>query len=123
MYSEHLIASLLELVAGTRTTGTDLDAELTRQVITVGRMLAPRFDANPNDAALTFLATAKGTPTPIGTRGAVHLMADGRTAVHLGADRGAIETSGLELVIVRRPEPGRYTSAWRLPGVHYGGLI
>lgn len=123
MYSEHLIAAVLAQVDGAFTTGARLDAVLGRVVVTVGRVLGPMIGTHPSDGSVIWFASTYGKPARLGTRGAVHLLRDGTTALHLGKTRGAIETAGDRLVVVRRPASNRYVAAWYLPNTSYGGLI
>lgn len=123
MYSEHLIASLQRLVQGRFPTGADLDAVRGRPVVQVGRVIGPSLGYRPSDASLGWQARTTGAPAPHGTRAAVHTLPSGLVAIGLGQGRGMIETVGDRLVVVARPEPGRYTGAWRLPTVQYGGLV
>lgn len=123
MYSEHLVADLMELVQGSYWTGTELDRELTRVTTSVGRILGPDLGTNPSDASLAWYASRWGTPAPPLTRAAIHVLVDGRIGFGLGTGRGVIESGGHHLVVVMNPEPGRYPQVWKLPTIHYGGLI
>jgi len=123
MYSEHLIAELVRLVDHHYVTGAELDANLSRPVVQVGKIIGPLVGSRPSDIALTWWASMKGTEVPVGTRGAVHLLADSRTGLGLGNGRGVVESDGERVVIVNRPDPSRYIAAYRLPGVSYGGLL
>lgn len=123
MYQEHIIGTLLDLVQGSRYTGGDVDAGLGRVTVEIGAIIGPLLGYRPSDAALNWHARTTGTPVPPGTRGAVHTLPDGRAAVGLGAGRGVLETAGDELVTVTQLDPSRYTGAWRLPTIEYGGLI
>lgn len=123
MYSEHLIAALLRTCAARTDSGQQIDAGITRLLVTVGRMIGPDLNCAPSDAALIDLARTFNHPAALGTRGAVHTLSAGRAAIGLGATRGAVETAGTHLVHLTRFEAHRYTGAWYLPGVLYGGLI
>lgn len=123
MYSEHLIAALLDVVEDRYGTGEALDADRGRDVVTVGRIAGPLLGWAPSDAALVWEAANRGAVAAVGTRGAVHTMAGGRCAMGLGRTRGAVETIGNRLVHLTTFDPSRYTGAYYLPGVYYGGLI
>lgn len=123
MYSEHLLADLLALAQGWYVKGTDLDQDLTRVTVELGRLIGPDLGYTPTDASLAWWARRTGTPAPVLTRGAIHLNRDGRTGIGLGPGRGVLETRGDRLVRVRTPEPGRYLAAYRLPTIEYGGLL
>lgn len=123
MYSEHLIAYLLRFTQGTVPTGASVDKIRTRPVVTLGRIIGPDLGIRPHENALRRLTATTGVPAHIGTRAAIHLLPDGRCGFGLGGNRGVIESTGERLVIVASPEPGRYTSAWRLPAIEYGGLL
>lgn len=123
MYSEHAIARVLPYVATTFSRGGDLDQVLTRTVVEIGRILGPDLGCPPADASVAWWARKAGTPAAAGTRGAVHLLPDGRVGLGLGAGRGVVETAGDRLAIVERPEPGRYAGAYYMPTITYGGLL
>lgn len=121
MYSEHLIAAALGATTGRTTMRTFLAAG--RTTVSVGRLIGPLIGAHPNDASLIWYARTFGVAAPLGTRGALHVLASGFTALHLGSGRGAVETTGASLVVLTDPPAERYTEAWYLPNVEYGGLI
>lgn len=123
MYSEHLIAELLRYTTGSYRTGDDLDQTIDRIVVTIGRITGRPLGTLPTDASLGWWSTAYGDPAPIGTRAAIHVLRDGRVGVGLGPTRGVIETAGDHLTVVTHPNPTRYTGAYKLPLIHYGGLI
>jgi len=123
MYSEHAVAALLRLVAGTYRTGAEVDETRGRVTVSVGRHLGAELGALPTDASLGFLAERFGSPAPPMTRAAVHVLADGRTGFGLGPTRGVIESAGDHLVVITQPEADRYTGVWRLPTIEYGGLL
>ena len=124
MYSEHVIAELVRLVDGSFATGKELDSQLGRVTVQVGRVIGTTVGApRPTDISLTWWASRKGTPVPVGTRGAVHVLPDSRTGMGLGPSRGVVESAGGRLVTVKNPESNRYVGAYKLPGVSYGGLI
>lgn len=123
MYSEMLVAHLLRLVRDRYGDPAAVDAAAARPIITVGRIAGPHLGYPPTDAALAWEAVHKGEPAGVGTRAAVHLLGDGRCALGLGRGRGLVECGGDRLVHLTTLHPGRYESAWYLPGVYYGGLI
>lgn len=123
VYSEHLIAALLPITALTYPTGGDLDADLTRQVVTIGRVLGVDLGCVPSDPGLVWFTRTYGTVTEMGSRAAVHLLPDGRTGIGLGTGRGIIESRGDGLALIQYIDPDRYTAAYRLPNIAYGGLI
>lgn len=123
VYSEHFIASLQTLVQGAYPTGEDVDAVRTRVVVRIGGVVGAALGYRPSDAALAWQARTTGVPAPPGTRAAIHILPNGLVAVGLGPGRGMIETTGDRLVTVAYTNPARYTGAWRLPTIQYGGLI
>lgn len=123
MYSEHIVATLLDLVQRSYYYGYELDRDLTRTTVQIGKILGPDLGAQPSDQSLAWHAQKFGTPAPIGTRAAVHVLTDGRIGIGLGSGRGIIETTGGELALLTNPEPGRYSGAWRHPTIEYGGLL
>ena len=123
MYSEHIVATLLDHVQRTYYYGYELDSDLTRTIVDVGRLVGPDLGCSPSDKSLAWFVQQFGTPVPLGTRAAFHILGDGRVGLGLGSGRGVIETAGYELALVTAPETGRYTGAWKLPNIDYGGLI
>lgn len=123
MYSEHIVATLLDLTQRSYYYGYELDRDLTRITVSVGRILGPDLGCEPSDGALSWYCQRFGTPAALGSRASFHVLRDSRVGVGLGPGRGVIETVGPELAIVSSPETGRYTGAWRLPNVEHGGLI
>lgn len=123
MYSEHIVADLLSLIQRTYYYGYELDVELTRTVVSIGRLLGPDLGCEPSDLALSWFLQRFGTPAALGSRASFHILHDNRIGLGLGPRRGIIETAGDSLALVTNPEPDRYTGAWRLPNIEYGGLI
>lgn len=123
MYSEHLTATLLDLVQLHYYYGYELDQNLTRVTVEIGRILGTDLGCEPSDQSLGWFVQQFGVSAPLGSRASFHVLHDGRVGCGLGPGRGVIETAGDQLAIVTSPEPGRYIGAWRLPNVEHGGLI
>lgn len=123
MYSEHLTATLLNLVQRYYYYGYELDRELVRPIVQVGRIIGPDLGCQPSDRSLAWYAQQFGVPAAIGSRASLHILHDSRVGFGLGPGRGVIETAGDTLAIVTAPEERRYTGAYRLPNIDYGGLI
>ena len=123
MYSEHLIAILVRHAATHYDTGAELDAELGRPVVQIGRIVGPDIGSNPSDGHLSWFTQKVGTKVAVGTRAAIHILPGKRVGVGLGPRRGVIESTGDHLALVRNPEPGRYLGAYTIPTIQYGGLV
>lgn len=123
MYSEHLIAALLGLVAETYPDGASLDYVKGAPQVQVGKIIGPDVGSEPADSYLAWWAEIVGEPVAPGTRAAVHILPDRWTGIGLGGDRGVIESTGEHLGVVAHPEDDRYTGVYRLPTIQYGGLL
>lgn len=126
MIWHHLIThTILDAATLTFTTGTALDVELGETAAArlnlaevISRAAAKHnITLPPTDAALATRLNRHRAPTvTLRTTGCVLYTGTGRAAWPLGDGR-TVESAGTTLGIIERPEPGRYTHAYRVPQI------
>lgn len=132
IWNEAVVARVAGLVEYRYRTGAELDAYLQAQ--DSGRLevaeavglacgaMGLSLPLRDHLLAAVLERDAQPSTAPLGQlRGVVLQLADGRLAMTAG--RGEIiESAGGQLSYVSEPEPGRYVSAWTIPGVEYWGV-
>lgn len=123
MYSEHLVAAVLRFTVDHFDSGSALDAVSGRHVVQIAGIIGTDLGCAPQDQDVAWWAAKVGTTVGAQSRAAIHVLPGNRLGVGLGAGRGVVESTGDRLAVVHRPEEGRYTGVYRVPGVEYGGLL